>query len=355
MSSEQTNKNKKLERHLMPYGKVLIVDDVKHNHFIAKSLMNPYKLQIETALSGFEAIENVNKGESYDIIFMDQVMPDMDGIETTKQLREIGYSKPIIALTANATENQADSFIQNGFDDFITKPLDTQRLDMILNKHIRDKQEQDADAGIKSIEDTPDEINIQNVEKMTQYEINGIDIVKGLERYYNNTGVYLNVLHSYVSNVNFLLDNIESQLKNDISNYIVSVHGIKGASYSIFAEELSEAAEKLEDAAENADYDFVQRENPGFMEKAKSLMNDLMDFIAKMEHDNPKPLKKVPDPELLSKLCEACKLYDMRKAEAAMAEIDKYNYEEDDGLVNWLRERVNIMQYKQILKRLTEV
>jgi len=380
-----THKRKKLKRHPMPYGKVLIVDDVKHNLFIAKGLMNPYQLQIETAISGYEAIEKVNLDGEYDIIFMDHMMPDMDGIETAKRLRDSGYLKPIVALTANAIVGQADEFLQNGFEDFITKPIDTQRLDWILNRFIRDIHEPDAinsddaiDGGddaapvssARSAPDAPDapdapeksivteSISSANesgiIEILVSHKINGVDIIKGLQRYDNNTDVYLNVLNSYVSNVNLLLENLESQLENDITNYIVSVHGIKGTSYSVFADGLSAAAEKLEHAAENADYDFIRRENPVFIKDAEKLMSDLMDLLVKIENKNPKPLKNVPDKEILSRLCDACKLYDMRQAEKVMAEIDKYKYDEDDGLVDWLREKVNVMQYKLIVERISE-
>ena len=124
----------------MPYGKVLIVDDVVMNIFVAQGLMSPYELQIDTAESGYVAIEKIKRGKEYDIVFMDHMMPQMDGIETTKRLREMGYAKPIVALTANALVGQANMFLSNGFDEFISKPIDIRQLNMVLNKLIRDKQ-----------------------------------------------------------------------------------------------------------------------------------------------------------------------------------------------------------------------
>jgi PAS domain S-box-containing protein len=94
--------NLQISREIMPYGKILIVDDIESNLYVAKGLMLPYKLTIETALSGFKAIDSVNSGKIYDIIFMDHMMPEMDGIETTQKLREQGYKGVIVALTANA-------------------------------------------------------------------------------------------------------------------------------------------------------------------------------------------------------------------------------------------------------------
>jgi len=123
----------------MPYGSVLIVDDVDTNIYVAKGLLAPYGLSIDSADSGFSAIEKIKNGKEYDIVFMDHMMPEKDGIETTIELRKIGYKLPIVALTANAVAGQAEIFLENGFDDFISKPIDVRQLNGILKRLIRDK------------------------------------------------------------------------------------------------------------------------------------------------------------------------------------------------------------------------
>ncbi|MDR0502094.1 MAG: response regulator [Treponema sp.] len=133
-------RNAQITREFMPYGRVLIVDDVESNLYVAKGLMAPYGLSIDTALSGFEAVEKIRNGCVYDIIFMDHMMPRMDGIEATKIIRSMFYNRPIVALTANALAGQAEMFLSNGFDDFISKPIDIRQLNFSLNKLIRDKQ-----------------------------------------------------------------------------------------------------------------------------------------------------------------------------------------------------------------------
>jgi len=129
-----------IARDYMPYGSVLIVDDTETNLYVAKGLMEPYGLKIYTASSGLEAIEKVKSGNVYDIIFMDHMMPKMDGIEATQIIRDLGYAKPIVALTANAVAGQAEMFVSSGFDAFISKPIDIRQLNTVLNKFIRDKQ-----------------------------------------------------------------------------------------------------------------------------------------------------------------------------------------------------------------------
>ena len=132
--------NKKIKRELMPYGKVLVVDDLKPNLDVARLLLKPYKLTIETVESGLEAINLVRNGNEYDIMFMDHMMPIMDGMEAVKELRTMGYKFPIIALTANAVVGQQDIFIASGFDGYISKPIDIRQLNDVLNKFIRDKK-----------------------------------------------------------------------------------------------------------------------------------------------------------------------------------------------------------------------
>ncbi|MCL2443896.1 MAG: transporter substrate-binding domain-containing protein, partial [Treponema sp.] len=133
-------KRKQITRDPMPYGNVLIVDDVETNIYVAVGLMQLYKLGIDTAMSGQEAVNKIKDGKTYDVVFMDHMMPEMDGIETTKVLRDMGYTAPIVALTANAVSGQVDIFLQNGFDNFISKPIDIRQLDSVLNILIRDKQ-----------------------------------------------------------------------------------------------------------------------------------------------------------------------------------------------------------------------
>jgi len=140
MSSASQAEKAQITYDPMPYGNVLVVDDVETNLYVAKGLLSPYELSIETANSGFEAIDKVKSGVVYDIIFMDHMMPKMDGIETTKILREMGYNGNIIALTANAIVGQAEMFMNNGFDGFISKPIDIRQMNNTLNKMIRDKR-----------------------------------------------------------------------------------------------------------------------------------------------------------------------------------------------------------------------
>jgi CheY-like chemotaxis protein len=107
-----------------PQGRVLVVDDIEINLFVAEAMLESFGLTVECCESGQEAIDYCKSGKKYDIIFMDHMMPDLDGIETTKILRAMGYHHPIVALTANAIKGQPEMFIASGFSGFMTKPID---------------------------------------------------------------------------------------------------------------------------------------------------------------------------------------------------------------------------------------
>ena len=125
----------------MAQRRVMVVDDILSNLYVARGLLELYDLQVETHDSALPAISGVRRGEVYDIIFMDYMMPGIDGIEATKMLRDMKYTGPIVALTANALVGQEEIFLENGFDDFLSKPIRTAALHEILMKYIKNKEE----------------------------------------------------------------------------------------------------------------------------------------------------------------------------------------------------------------------
>jgi len=143
-TNKKQNKQE-ITKELMPYGSVLVVDDVEINLYVACEILLSYKLEVDMADSGIAAIEKIINGKKYDVIFMDHMMPKMDGIETTQKLRELGYKGFIVALTANALVGNEKMFNNNGFDGFIPKPIDINQINIILNKFVRDKHPEEAE------------------------------------------------------------------------------------------------------------------------------------------------------------------------------------------------------------------
>jgi hypothetical protein len=203
-------------------------------------------------------------------------------------------------------------------------------------------------------EKLPEDVTEQPEETIKDFSIqlDGVDIQKGLEHFGYDVGSFINVLRSYAVNTLPLLDSIGNVNKNNLTDYAIIVHGIKGSSRGICAEAVGAMAEKLENAAKREDIDFVTINNAPFIEAARLLIKDITDKLEKMALNNPKPKKDKPDGEVLSKLFSACKDYNMDAADAAMEEMEKFQYESDDGLANWLRENVEMMNFSRIVERL---
>ena len=345
MGSRAQMRRVKIKREPMPYGSILLVDDVETNIYVAKGLLSPYKLSIDSAGSGFAAIEKVKGGAVYDIIFMDHMMPKMDGVEAVGIIRDLGYEHPIVALTANAVSGQAEKFREKGFDDFLSKPIDLRELNAILNKFIRDKQ-------LPEVIEAAREEEVADSERNT-VEIAGLDTVKGLKRFNNDRDTYKKVLCSYVKSVRSMLDTIADVKEDDLTDYRITVHGIKGSSYAIYADQIGRSAEKLEKAAKAGDYMYIEKHNAGFCETTLKFINSLEDMILNVCCVSSKPQKDKPERTVLVALFDACRTYDMDGVDTAIAEIRKYQYESDGGLADWLFENVDILSFEQIAERLT--
>jgi CheY-like chemotaxis protein len=302
-SSRTQMKRVQITRDPMPYGSVLIVDDVETNIYVARGLLLPYELQIDSVDSGFAAIDRVKNGNEYDIIFMDHMMPKMDGIEATKLIRDMGYHNPIVALTANAVSGQADIFLGNGFDDFISKPIDIRQLNTILNKMIRDKYPDSVVQGaINNAAEIKQTGATTEIKDPKFIEVFLRDAIKSL--------AVLDVIEEKGS-----YDNDE-----DLRTYIIHVHGIKSALANIGNMELSAVALKLEMTARDNEIKIIQNENPAFLGELREFVESLMTEQEKDKVDTPEG-----DPSLLHEkllvIKTACEEYDENLADNILTEL----------------------------------
>ena len=276
----------------MPYGSVLIVDDVETNLYVAKGLLTPYGLSIDTAGSGYEAIEKIRNGKVYDIVFMDHMMPKMDGMEATGEIRKLGYTHPVIALTANAVAGQADVFLANGFDGFISKPIDIRKLNEVLKKFVRCRQV------IKTGEATQQSIDPQLAGFFVR---DATKAISALEQILQKNGVYED---------------------EDIALYTINVHGMKSCLANIGENELSALAAKLEKAGKDLDFALIENETPAFLGKLQSIIGKLTS--PKKAGENGDALNA--DPAYLREkfmvIMEACEEYDRNTVKAVLAELE---------------------------------
>ncbi|MCL2356651.1 MAG: ATP-binding protein [Defluviitaleaceae bacterium] len=269
----------KVVREFMPYGRVLIVDDMNINLFVAKGLMTPYGLESDTALSGYEALDKIAEGQKYDIIFMDHMMPGIDGMETTIKLREQGYTLPIVALTANAVAGQDEIFLANGFNDFIAKPINTGQLNDVLNKHIRDKQTPETlEAARKQKEEMTAAAQPAQAAPVNENDpltllrkIKDMNVDSALRAMRGMTDLYLDTVKLTARLLPEKIDKMTKLLDSDMKSFTIEVHGIKSALNNIGAEKLGNSAAKLERAAKDDKKSYCDEYYPPFRDGLVSI------------------------------------------------------------------------------------
>jgi CheY-like chemotaxis protein len=371
LATDKPPHNIKLTRIPMPEARVLVVDDVQTNLDIARGVMKPYQMTIDCVLSGIEAVNLVRKAEvKYDAIFMDYTMPELDGIEATRMIREeIGsdYAKtvPVIALTANANITQIDNnenlLSESGFQAFLSKPIDIMKLDAILRQWVR-KQSPGLDAETKGrpsaneaekADETPAS---GRAAKNTQAPgIHGIDRQAGLARFGGNEEVYLSVIRSFKVSTAHLIEKIRSVSPETFADYAIIIHSIKGSSYGVEAHEIGKKAEELEHAAKRGDFQFVLDNNAAFIKTTEKLLADLATLTdASATKVDETARLRAPDDALLIRMEEAAANFRIDILEEIMRSLERFKYETETELIAWLQKNVNRMDFSAIQERLKQ-
>ncbi|MCL2219976.1 MAG: ATP-binding protein [Chitinispirillia bacterium] len=249
----------------------LVVDDVATNLIVAHGLLASYGMKVHTCRSGAEAIEMVKK-HSYDLVFMDHMMPEMDGIEAAMRIRNLGrrYEKlPIIAVTANAVTGAREMFMQNGFNGYLSKPIDMQKLNAVLEKWVpKEKQVKLSDEEAAAFESGSGEpVNIM---------IEGIDVKKGMATVRGRAENYLRVLTVFSKDGHEKAAEIKKALAdNNLRLYINYVHAIKSAAANIGAMDLSETAKNMETAAKDGNRPYIEMYNPVLMAHLEAVLHGI--------------------------------------------------------------------------------
>jgi len=291
MSAVQ-NEKLRISRTIMPYGSVLVVDDVDTNLYVAQSFLSPYQLQVEAVKSGYEALEKVSGGKVYDIIFMDHMMPGMDGIETTKKIRALGYTGAIIAFTANALVGNDKMFRDNGFDEFIPKPIDIRWMNTVLNRFIRDKYPEEAAK-------YANEILSDEIEDETDLTIEDIDLKLGLLR----TGGmknYLQTLKIFHQEGCRKIDEIRHELEaGNFMLYAIIMHSLKSAAANVGARKLSEHAKRMETLVRRNELDLLNTANDEFLAEFQEILDRISEVISRNKKKTVQIQSVVLDEKLL--------------------------------------------------------
>ncbi|MDR3204438.1 MAG: response regulator [Deltaproteobacteria bacterium] len=362
----------------LPYARVLVVDDVEVNLDVAKGMLEPYGLKVDCVTSGREAIELIKAAKvEYDAIFMDHMMPIMDGLEAVKKIREINsdYAKnvPIIALTANAIVGNEKMFLDNGFQAFLSKPIELRRIEMVLKQFVADKEREkkycqdlmesypEPRLFVSSLSETSDKPKKETLETNDLLSlslarpIEGFELREGLKRFSGNQKTYRNVLKSYVQSVNILLDQLQTPDDQTLKSYHIAVHGVKSTSFGVGAYSLGQMAFELEKKAQERDLEYIKNKNESFLSNLQSLAKQLSVLLDLSDDQAQKQVKEKPDPIVLTKLCQACSAYDMDGVDQAVAELEIYSYSKEPDLTDWLKDMIAQLNFDQVINRLSEI
>ncbi len=324
---------------IAPDAKVLIVDDNSVNLTVAEGLLEPIKVKIYKALNGKEAIA-LTKRENFDIILMDHMMPEMDGIETAKIIRRLHEEYrniPIIAVTANAMEGAREMFISEGLEDFIPKPVEVRTLHPMIRKWLPESKIKQVSASeYKVVNEEPDN---------TPIVLGDLDTEKAISLLGSKDMFFIVLKEYYKAISKYSVSIKEFYEKKDIENYTIQVHALKSSSKQIGAMELSDMAAELEKAGKAGDLDYISQNTEPMLKKYVSYLPVFAPYCEEktVSKDNPE-YDRDELVKTLNDLREAADDLDFDTTSDLMDNLLGYSYPDDQtDLLNSLKEGVDEM------------
>ncbi len=267
------------EKFIAPLAKILVVDDNAMNLAVAQDLLRKTKLQIDVASSGGECLEMLKRKE-YHLICMDHMMPVMDGVQTLHAIRELednpSRNIPVIALTANAVVGAKEFYLKAGFEDYLSKPIEPDKLEDILIQYLPKELVYLTDDEEISVESDDNEAGL-NEEKLTDM---GINAANGLKYMGGSRSLYEKVLRDFREILHEKEEQLKSMLaKEDVSGYAIIVHALKGNARNVGADELAEEAFELEKKSKAGKLEEVEVQSPILFSMMRTLGENLDRYL----------------------------------------------------------------------------
>ena len=274
-----------------PEGKILVVDDTPMNLTVIQGLLKRTQLSVVTAEKGEEAIR-LAKLQDFDVVFLDHRMPDMDGVETLRHLREetpVGQKgTPVVCLTANAVTGAKEEYLAAGFTDYLTKPIEPEKLEEMLIRYLPEEKVHLTDDAVQTDGAMAD--NAARPEDELFTKLAGVDVENGI----HNCGSYDNYLETLRTMSENLLENIavveQTKASADWTNYTIKVHAIKSSMRIIGATRLSVLAEGLEAAGDAGDLNRIDKETPELLAQLRCLADELAELFQSADDGKDRPL-----------------------------------------------------------------
>ena len=310
----------------MPTAEILVVDDYEMNLIVAKNLMKIYDFIPDLASSGNAALAKTAE-KQYDIIFMDHMMPDLDGLQTIELMKERGLltdKTAVIALTANAIAGAKEYYLSKGCDDYLTKPIDAEALEDVLLKFVPK-------------------------EKMVNKPISDIKHDKSLTTNDDERQALIKIFVSTIDEIAKKLD--EFIAASDIKNYTIKVHGLKSTARLIGEMSISKKAEALEKAGNAGDWDYI-------LENHKELISEYLSIRDNYEgkSKSKQPLEESDLKDALYSIIEMANVADFASTEMVLDKLDEYEIPKDiSEKIKNIRRLLEKLEYELVAKAATEM
>ena len=323
--SEHEDANKRgpyVPKFIAPDADILVVDDNPMNLNVFRGLLKATRVFVTTASSGEECLEKI-KASKFNVVFLDHLMPGMDGVETVAKIRETDTELPVYALTANSTAGE-DFYVSKGFNGYLTKPIDSENLENTIMKHLPDTMMEKPEAAELAAEPEaiPDELN-------WLFDMEEISVDDGIR---NSGGI-----GNYLFALNMFYDTIEENHKfikdaydnRDFRLYTIKVHALKSSTRIIGANDMSQLCADLEDAGNRDDIEFIEANND-------RLLNDIVSLtqkLSRLRHEDNEDKEPIPDDVLKNayvSLREMISQMDYDAVEMILGDLEEYSLPDTD-------------------------
>jgi signal transduction histidine kinase/CheY-like chemotaxis protein len=350
-------------RFTAPEARILAVDDIDTNLTVLEGLLAPYHMNITICKSGADAVDRVKK-QSFDFVLMDHMMPEMDGIEAVALIRqwEEGQRKaagvpakgvPIIALTANAVTGMKEMFLEKGFNDFLSKPIEIAKLDEMMTKWVPKEKQIKPECAVKC----------ENRESGASITISGIDTAKGMAMTGGTLEGYKKVLTSFRKDALDRLFNLAAVPAEDgLPGFTTHVHALKSAAGTIGAEKLSQEAAELEAAGKAGDISSITEKLPGFYEHLKETADGIGAALAAQtenSEDSGGPALDASHGEvqaLFRELKSALEAKDMESIDRVTGELERKNLDKEaEEVLGVVSDLLLVSKFKAASEKIDEL
>ena len=363
------------KRMICPGIRALVVDDDEMNLMVATGILRDYEMEVTTAISGAQAIALCEEN-SFDIIFMDHMMPDMDGIETMRRLRNIvRYTDEnivIVAFTANAVSGAREMFLDEGFDEFVAKPIETSSFERVLKKvlpssaiqHVAKRPLAPKRRLETVIQEEPPARTAESTQPAPALQTLsdfGVNTDAGIQYCRGDSAFYISLLAGFISSADEKHDEISRYYDGeDWKNFQIRVHALKSAARTVGLDVISSQAESLENAAKKADISFIKENTETLLSLLKEMSEKLKPvLISSAPHESEAMSAKEPETpppstakedrsewvEKLSELKASLDTLEGEKAESIIHEMESQTFNGKTGAELFKDVRAHIQNF----------